>query len=113
MTKIINFLIRKFKLNVSDGYHTFEELYEHRCMLWAVMARQNSADFWKSKTHFDGSVWEGWFVLGKYKSAGKQITYHLPMKYWELLKGVTTLPKAHRFDGHTSEDVLERLINEL
>ena len=64
---------------------------------------------WRSKAHSDGSVWDGWFVLGIFKETGRQITYHLPMSKWEECNFADTLDKAPVWDGHSPEDVLERL----
>jgi len=103
---------------VSDGYHTFGELYEHRIELYIALCKQMSIEdpaaniqnfVWKSKVHSDGSVWDGWFILGYGTQEGEQITYHLPMNYFPQCKFAQTLDKAPDWDGHTSADVLERL----
>ena len=98
-----------------DGYHTFEELYEHRIVLWIALCNalgqanhSNDQAVWKSKLHSDGTSFEGWFILGMNKDKGKQITYHIPMKYWEECY-FEELKKAPQFDNHTSDDVLERI----
>ena len=100
-----------------DGYHTFDELYEHRIVLWIALCNalgqanhSNDQDVWKSKLHSDGSSFDGWFILGMNKDKGKQITYHIPIKYWEECY-FEELEKAPEFDGHTSDDVLERIKN--
>lgn len=107
--------------DISDGYHTFGELYEHRISLWIALCLQMSRiesrlpkvpgeNFvWRSKLHSDGSSWEGWFVLGMGKDEGHQMTYHLPMSKWDETNFAEELDKAPEFDGHTSEDVLKRL----
>ncbi len=91
----INKIIKDEKLDtnkISDGYHTFKELYEHRIALFISLCSQlNSAAeelgkervVWKSKIHSDGTSWEGWFMLGIFKEKGKQISYHLPNDYWD------------------------------
>ena len=43
------------------------------------------------------------------KEKGKQITYHIPLDRWDECEFAETLDKAPEFDGHTSQDVLERL----
>lgn len=102
---------------ISDGYHTFGELYEHRITLWIALCkslRKNNFYVWRSKRHFDGELAFGgtWFVLGVRKEKGKQMTYHLPIEKWKDTKFVRyTLDKAPEFDGHTPEDVLKRLKN--
>lgn len=114
--KEINELIKAEHLDtnqISDGYHTFGELYEHRIanylVVCACMCLAGKGYVWRTLKHSDGSHWEGWFVLGISHSKGKQITYHLPMKYWESCEFVEIVEKAPEFDGHTSEDVLDRL----
>lgn len=73
----VNDLIAKLpesdKAKVSDGYHTFDALYDHRCALFiALCAHYQSAlnvmqgkksgnkgqYCYRSRTHFDGSTFE-------------------------------------------------------
>lgn len=98
-----------------DGYHTFGELYEHRIALFLVLAAffnryyPNEYWAWRSKKHSDGSSYKGWFTLGIGTKPGEQITYHLPMSRWKQTGFAKTLKQAPEFDGHTSDDVIERL----
>ncbi len=95
---------------ISDGYHTFDELYEHRCRLFIVVCMFFRDISWCSKKHSDGSEWPGWFILGLVHEKSGQITYHLPEKHWEKVSAVIkVLDKAPEWDGHTSQDVLNRL----
>ena len=98
---------------ISDGYHTFDELYEHRFELWMALCRETRAFSWRSKVHSDGSNYDGWFVLGLKVTPGVQITYHLPLRLWDRCSFVNqtfeTADDVPQFDGHTSADVLERL----
>lgn len=107
---------------VSDGFHTFGELYEHRNLLFCGMTHAAMRMFfpdalycWKSKTHWiDGGlepVRDGWFIAGIELQCGpdpKMITYHLPLEYWDLFDGIER-EQAPPHDGHTSQDVIERL----
>jgi hypothetical protein len=43
------------------------------------------------------------------KNKGSQITYHLPTSKWDECDFAITLDKAPEWDGHTSNDVLERI----
>lgn len=103
-------------VDVSDGFHSFEELYEHRCRLWIALCRVHArttsptAECWRSRAHSDGGSIAGWFLLGLRKAKGKQMTYHLPDRLWDACSFAETLPAAPEFDGHTSDDVLERLV---
>lgn len=95
---------------VSDGDHSFEELYEHRNLLFiALLKLVNNG--WYSEQHHDGSSFDGWFVAGVELTEGEQITYHLPNKYLELVSiSLTHLEYAPEWDGHKSPDVLDRLV---
>lgn len=97
---------------VSDGDHSFEELYDHRSVLYIAflcLEALYGGDTWKSHKHHDGSGYDGWFIAGVKLDGVKDITYHIPDKYWDLCKA-EELDKAPEWDGHTSADVLERLI---
>lgn len=97
-----------------DGYHTFDELYDHRIALYIALCRVLKSDadhngIWRSKLHSDGSAFDGWFILGIGKANDKQITYHLPLSRWGETEFAETLEFAPTWDGHTSADVLSRL----
>jgi hypothetical protein len=99
---------------ISDGYHTFDELYDHRIAIYISLCKALSFhfgdyDIWRTKVHSDASVMEGWFLLGIFKESGKQITYHLPLEKWRDTEFAETLMIAPMWDGHTPEDVLERI----
>jgi len=94
--------------NVSDGYHTFNELYEHRHLLFAIICNDYQYKSWKSMVHADGTCYEGWFIAGITNPKGQQITYHIPLRLWDCFR-CKMLDKAPKWDGHTSQDVLERL----
>lgn len=93
----------------SDGYHTFNELYEHRHFLFKAVCKAYSSTAWRSKKHSDGSSFKGWFIAGVVNLKGKDITYHIPMRLWKDFAHCTTLEKAPEWDGHTSTDALKRL----
>ena len=93
---------------LSDGYHTFNELYDHRMVLTAL-AFMNLPYAWKSKIHDDGSMYDNMFVVGAPTPDG-MITYHYDLEYWNLFK-IPQIPHAPRFDGHTPKDVVTRLTN--
>lgn len=109
---VINNLIKKEQVDtnkISDGYHTFGELYEHRITLFIALCRivQDCTlkYVWRYQTDKD------WFLLGIDKAEGHQITYHLPMSKWKETEFACTLTEKEKpqFDGHTSQDVLDRL----
>jgi hypothetical protein len=101
---------------VSDGFHTFDELYHHRYALFCMMARlANYADGdrkfkgFKSWKHHDGEApfGEEWFIAGLELPEG-WITYHMPASWWAKVH----LPhhdRAPEWDGHTAADVVDRM----
>lgn len=99
-------------VEISDGYHTFDELYDHRITLYIALCKAlKNGNVWRSKIHSDGGNYDGWFLLGIWYAKGKQITYHIPLSRWEETDFAQTLEKAPEFDGHTPQDVLERIKN--
>ena len=60
---------------LSDTYHSFNDLYKHRTILTAL-AFLNLPYAWKSKIHEDGSMYDGMFVVGVPTPYG-MISYHL------------------------------------
>lgn len=94
--------------NISDDYHTLQELYKHRNLLFVNLINVNHGISFKTKHYIDNNpVEEGWFIAYMNSVAG-QISYHLPIDLWNLCR-VDEVPFNPNFDGHTSENVLERL----
>jgi hypothetical protein len=89
----------------SDGYHTFNELYEHRHTLFIALCAVYPS--WKSRLHADGGALPGWFIAGITTPEG-EATYHLPDRLWGTLKA-KELSHAPKWDGHTSNEVLVRI----
>lgn len=103
--------IEDWKIQVSDGYHTFDELYEHRYRLFIVLCNQLKIAYKviKSRLHYDWSKYEWWFIMQTYTREWKQISYHLPNRLRDLAK-CREMEKADKRDWHTSDDVLTRLL---
>lgn len=112
----------------SDGYHTFDELYDHRITLYIALCKAKNlirelfikegvemngdTEVWRSKYHSDGELCFGTgtqFVMGIGKEKGNQITYHIPIERWDETDFAETLDKAPEWDGHSSQDVIARL----
>lgn len=103
-----------------DGYHTFDELYDHRFTLFIALCRvllekavpgepYLNGGIWRSKLHRDGTMFDGWFVMGIRTDHSHQITYHLPLSRWAETDFAFTYKRAPEWDGHTSDDVIDRL----
>lgn len=102
--------------DISDGYHTFAELYEFRMVYNAMLFNEwqatNIYHVHKSWRHEDGEWCFGkrgeWFIVSAMLPTGL-ISNHYKAEYWDLFQ-VKTVPKAlFKFDGHNGEDVLKRM----
>lgn len=89
--------------DISDGYHTFDELYYHRMVLFSIILNQNPNISWKSKWHSDGTMYDNYFICGIETPKG-QYTYHYKLKYWDKFK-VKELEYAPKWDGHKPTDI--------
>ena len=91
--------------DVSDGYHTFNSLYNQRLYLWAALVKAYKDKAWKTSRHSDGKPCFGgnWFLVGITTPAG-DYTYHYELKDWDLFD-CKVLDRAPEFDGHTDADV--------
>ena len=115
---------------LSDGHHTFNELYNFRKVYNAALFNEwaenleTSSDFGqalfnvpkynvhKSWRHSDGELCfgGGWFIVSAMLPTGL-ISNHYKAEDWDLFK-IPEVDKAlFEFDGHTGNDVLERIKN--
>lgn len=92
----------------SDGYHTFNELYHHRTLLFALICNTYNFISWKSWQHGDGTMYPGMFIVG-IDTPGGQATYHCDAEYWDKFDIPELIPCAPEFDGHTPEEALNRI----
>lgn len=91
------------KGDISDGSHTFEELYYHRMMLFSVICNTYSDLAWKSWKHEDGTMYEDYFIVGITTKQG-DYSYHYHKDYWDEFK-VKELEFAPKWDGHVPSDI--------
>lgn len=99
---------------LTDGYHTMEELYQHRRALTAALASALAlgGNSWRSKAHhpdddpmFDG----GYFIVGIELPTGT-ITYHYKLTYWDDFAAVPEVEHAPKWDGADPNTTVTRLI---
>lgn len=98
--------------DTSDGYHTFNELYEYR-----MLYNAHAAHGWlaagipvvKSWRHSDGQecFGGGWFIVTSQLPTG-QVSNHYPFEGWDLFD-VPEVETAPEWDGHTPADAAYRL----
>lgn len=94
--------------DTSDGYHTFNELYHHRAVLFSVIVRAFPDQAWKSRKHHDGSMYDGMFIAGIETPDG-QATYHYDVDpYWDMFQ-CKELEYAPKWDGHTPAQAIARI----
>lgn len=118
--------------DVSDGYHTFGQLYDCRLAynvaLFNEWSREHNMynegtlgcnipilpkyNVHKSKKHHDGELCfgGGWFIVVAILPTG-QITNHYKLEDWDLFKIPETEKALVEFDGHNTDDVISRLIS--
>lgn len=99
---------------VSDGYHTFNELYRYRMLYNAaffnLLARNGQVEVCKSRKHSDGEKCFGsddWFIVMAILPTG-QVSNHYESKYWDLFD-VPERETAFEYDGHTPNEASDRL----
>lgn len=88
---------------VSDGFHSFDDLYMHRMFLTYMLCKAKPEMSWKSKQHFDDSIFPGYFIVG-FNTPEGTYSYHYELKYWDLFDGVNEVDRAPEYDGHKPED---------
>lgn len=117
------------KGEISDGYHTFNELYDFRKVYNALWFNELAAPLMealsqedlpetyqpkyyvhKSKRHHDGELCfgGGWFIVSAMLPTGL-VSNHYKLEDWDLFKVPSAEKALFEFDGHTSNDVLNRL----
>jgi len=90
--------------NISDGYHTFGELYNHRAVLFNVILKVFKERAWKALKHEDGTMYYGMFIVGIETPQG-QYTYHYNSEHWDMFD-VKIIETAPKYDGHKPEDIV-------
>lgn len=104
--------------NISDGHHTFKELYRYRMLYNAALFNEwykdNKYDVHKSLKHSDGQYcfsqnggMEGWFIVIAHLPTG-QISNHYRIENWYLFN-IEDRELSAEYDGHTPEIVADRL----
>lgn len=98
------------KGEISDGYHTFNELYRYRMLYNAAFFNLLPKEIvHKSKRHHDGEecFGGGWFIVMANLPTG-QISNHYELKDWDLFQ-IPEKEVADEWDGHTPQEAADRL----
>lgn len=98
---------------ISDGYHTFNELYRHRHLLFLLAATSGALKAsYVVEDHFPN--WD--LIVAHTPDEYKMVSYHIPYEYRELYFKLPRKTKEEQekfYDGHTSNDVLQRLFDSI
>lgn len=102
------------KSQISDGYHTFGELYHYRMLLQAawfnLAVQQQQFNIVKSYRHHDGELCfgkENYFIVVAQLPTG-QISNHYKGENWDLFD-VEEVERAPEWDGHTPQEAADRM----
>lgn len=110
--------------DTSDGFHTFKEPYLYRMLYNAAFfnglktatgSKESGQPYWlnvhKSLRHNDGELCfdGGWFIVMADLPTG-QVSNHYEVKWWDLFH-IPEYPVANKWDGHTTEEAADRLLN--
>ena len=98
------------KGEISDGYHTFNELYRYRMLYNAAFFNLLPKQLvHKSKRHHDGEecFGGGWFIVMANLPTG-QISNHYELKDWDLFQ-IPEKEVADEWNGHTPQEAADRL----
>ena len=107
--------------NISDGYHTFDELYYYRLCYNAALVNTlvslkdtlpnsfKDIKVCKSKKHFGGEpcYGGGWFIV-MINTPWGQISNHYKLEHWNMFDCPVT-KESWKWDGHNMKDAMERL----
>lgn len=97
---------------ISDGNHTFADLYFQRMSLISVICSCYPELSWKSKKHSDEEndpMFNGCFIVGINTPNGIA-TYHFKLEYWDEFS-IKELKHAPKYDGYSQEEVLSRVMS--
>lgn len=92
---------------ISDGYHTFNELYHQRLILSSALCLAHKDKCWKSLLHHDETMFDDYFIVG-FDTPQGPYTYHYHVDDWFKFP-CKILDRAPEWDGHTSKDVVRLL----
>lgn len=101
--------------DISDGHHTFPELYEYRMLYNAAFFNEWSLraasvhDVHKSWKHSDGELCfgGGWFIVVAELPTG-QISNHYKEQFWDLFD-IPEKEIPNEYDEHTPTEAASRL----
>lgn len=105
-------VIKGHPAQLADGFHTMEELYDHRRALTAALAAERADISWRSKAHHpdDSPMFEGGYFIVGIDTPHGTITYHYKLTHWDDFAEVPEVEHAPKWDGAEPGDTIIRLL---
>lgn len=95
--------------DLSDGFHTFNELYTHRILLFLACVQKGVF----KASHVVEDHFDGWDLIVTHTATNyQQISYHVPLSYrwaYEKLPRLSKQEQEKIYDGHTGDLVCHRI----
>ena len=79
-----------------------------KMILFSIICNTYKKSAWKSKLHYDGTMYDDYFIVGLFTPEG-DFTYHYHIDHWDMFD-VIEINRAPEWDGHKPEDIV-RLIS--
>ena len=100
--------------SISDGYHTFDELYYYRMLYNAMTVNMLHKDkmipVFKSKKHHDGQpCFDGKYFIVQMDLPTGYVANHYELKYWDLFNIKEQEKAPIEYDGSTPAEEAERI----
>lgn len=92
---------------IRDRHYAFWQLYECRTVMLELICNCLAYKCFKTKKHFDGTMFNGDFILGIDTNLGVS-THHIKALYFDDFH-VPEIDFSPKYDGYTPEDNLSRL----
>ena len=90
---------------ISDGYHTFNDLYEQRMILFSTIVNLFPDISWKTRRHEDGKPCfpDSDYFLVTIETPTGNYGYHFDSAHWDHFQ-CKEIDKAKPWDGYTDKD---------
>lgn len=99
-------------IEVSDGYHTFNELYDHRVGLFLLVMSLIKKHNKNIRVWYANSEEADWYIAGiDFENGKKTVSYHIPANTKKYLEKINAeyLSELPPFDGCDSNCNLKRI----
>lgn len=110
LNQIISGLYEKGSIDVnkiSNGVHTYRELYDYCVGFFGIICNMNREVSWKSKVHSNGTIKDGYFIVGTETAEG-QVTFECELCYWDSFD-VIELEMAPKCGSDNSKQAIKAL----